>query len=332
MAATPPSTNPSPPVTTDDPSLGQATTTSDKGKIVGTEQGSSVAGADKTPAGAGSTPAASAEGQNGVAESSSKITSGNGQVPTTSSPSASAPAEAAGGDDGDKDKGSLSTTLAGTLKDTETRRKANKSSTSETNGEKAKASSSKQKSASAGSKPSFLTKLLRKLVPCIGPSSAHVIDLEDSGSDRKSSMALQEKQAPKDAEKEKPSTSKEPSDPSTSQTTPTTITIPPAIQDAEVILPPTPTKLLPQAETEGVTSGAVQPPGSKGGEGLVTHPRTDTHDSGEDSDGTSYTEDEDVDEHLDDPEDDEERLIMNGGAGIPIVVSCWFFSGLDIWY
>ena len=68
----------------------------------------------------------------------------------------------------------------------------------------------------------------------------------------------------------------------------------------------------------------MQPPGSRGDEGLPSHPRTETRDSGEESDGTSYTEDEDVDEHLDDPEDDEERLILNGGAGIPIIVSYWF--------
>lgn len=37
---------------------------------------------------------------------------------------------------------------------------------------------------------------------------------------------------------------------------------------------------------------------------------------GEESEGTSFTEDEDMD-GLDD-EDDEDKLIMNGGVGIPI--------------
>jgi RNA polymerase II subunit A small phosphatase-like protein len=67
-----------------------------------------------------------------------------------------------------------------------------------------------------------------------------------------------------------------------------------------------------------MTSGAVQPPGSTG-EGVAhDHSRAHTHDSGDESEGTSYTEDDDVDEHIDDAEDDEDRLIMNGGAGIPI--------------
>jgi RNA polymerase II subunit A small phosphatase-like protein len=98
------------------------------------------------------------------------------------------------------------------------------------------------------------------------------------------------------------------------------LTIPPPLSpDAAVILPPTPTKqLLPQAETEGVTSGAVQPPGSTGEEIAHDHSRAHTRDSGDESEGTSYTEDEDVDDHMDDAEDDEDRLIMNGGAGIPI--------------
>ena len=296
------------PVTADDPSLGLAAT-SDKGKFLGLDETSQNLGSNKSLMGGASTsPVVPPQGQS----STSKSASGNGQVPASSPSQPDAAAAAAA--DGDKDKGSLSTTIAGTVKDTETRRKANISSETTTS-EKQKASSSNPSKQKSTRSPSFLTKLLRKLVPCLGPSSAHVADLEDTGSDRMSSTM--EKQVSKDAEKEKP---REPSVPSTSQTTPTTITIPPAIQDPEVILPPTPTKLLPQAETEGVTSGAVQPPGSRGDEGLPSHPRTETRDSGEESDGTSYTEDEDVDEHLDDPEDDEERLILNGGAGIPIIV------------
>jgi len=67
-----------------------------------------------------------------------------------------------------------------------------------------------------------------------------------------------------------------------------------------------------------MTSGAVQPPGSTGDGVAHDHSRAHTHDSGDESEGTSYTEDEDVDDHLDDAEDEEDRLIMNGGAGIPI--------------
>lgn len=71
----------------------------------------------------------------------------------------------------------------------------------------------------------------------------------------------------------------------------------------DIVVPPTPKhELLPLADTEGVTSGAVQAPGSTGLEV-------------DDSDA-SVTDDE---RHRPlDEEDDEERLILNGGNGIPI--------------
>jgi RNA polymerase II subunit A small phosphatase-like protein len=95
----------------------------------------------------------------------------------------------------------------------------------------------------------------------------------------------------------------------------------------DVLLPPTtpPPQLLPLSETEGVTSGAVQPPGSTG-DSPVQPDKSPTRDSvlpssasaeADDSESTSFTEDEDLD-GLDDLEDDEEKLIMDGGAGIPI--------------
>ena len=66
-----------------------------------------------------------------------------------------------------------------------------------------------------------------------------------------------------------------------------------------------------------MTSGAVQPPGSKGDD--VVHTRTHSQDSGDESDATTtFTEEDDMDEVVDDLEDEEERLIMNGGVGIPI--------------
>jgi carboxy-terminal domain RNA polymerase II polypeptide A small phosphatase len=75
----------------------------------------------------------------------------------------------------------------------------------------------------------------------------------------------------------------------------------------EVVVPPTPKhELLPLADTEGVTSGAVQAPGSTGLE--------------VDDSEASITDDE---RHRPlDEEDDEERLIMNGGNGIPIGPVC----------
>lgn len=81
--------------------------------------------------------------------------------------------------------------------------------------------------------------------------------------------------------------------------------------DPDVVIPPTPTKgshLLPVDETEGVTSGAVQPPGS------LAHTERDETDAG------NFTDDEFHDAKEDDDIDAEEmRLIMNAGSGIPIV-------------
>jgi len=68
-----------------------------------------------------------------------------------------------------------------------------------------------------------------------------------------------------------------------------------------------------------MTSGAVQAPGSRG-DGVV-HNRTHSQDSGDESDATTtFTEEDDVDEinGIDEMEDEEERLIINGGVGIPI--------------
>ncbi|PCH36166.1 NIF-domain-containing protein [Wolfiporia cocos MD-104 SS10] len=70
-----------------------------------------------------------------------------------------------------------------------------------------------------------------------------------------------------------------------------------------------------------MTSGAVQPPGSTGEDIMHEHPQARGRESGDESDGsTSFTEDEELDEAnaMEDIEDEEERLIMNGGAGIPI--------------
>ncbi len=100
------------------------------------------------------------------------------------------------------------------------------------------------------------------------------------------------------------------------------LTIPTTIPDGEVIVPPTPTKqLLPLSETDGLTSGAVQPPGSTGEN--LSHPHTFekriSRDVSEDSD-SSFTEEGNFHEliAISDVEDEEQRLIRLGGTGIPI--------------
>ena len=95
----------------------------------------------------------------------------------------------------------------------------------------------------------------------------------------------------------------------------------PESDDPNVLVPPTPTKLLSREETEGVTSGAVQPPGSTGEDSVHNHSRRSSRNIGDETDGsTSFTDEDDIEEGtpIEEVEDEEERLIMQGGAGIPI--------------
>ncbi|KAL1939929.1 hypothetical protein VTO73DRAFT_9629 [Trametes versicolor] len=204
----------------------------------------------------------------------------------------------------------------------------------------------------AKNKGGLLSKLLRVLVPCVGPSSrAHPIDVDEkrptdqappspSKTNDASTSALKEKQAAKEAE-DLPPAPQEPHPQHSAEATAigsetsadgaarsTEIPAPlqpieiPQADDPNVLVPPTPTKTLPREETEGVTSGAVQPPGSTGGDSIRDHSRRSSRNLNDDSDGsTSFTEDEDLDDGgtpMDEIEDEEERLIMQGGAGIPI--------------
>lgn len=107
---------------------------------------------------------------------------------------------------------------------------------------------------------------------------------------------------------------------------PLTVVTLPVSEDSEVIIPP-PNHLLPESETEGVTSGAVQAPGSTGEEALHAE-HSHIHTSGNESDETGVSDDEYEDAHnMEDIEDEEDRLIRQGGAGIPTgPVSCTLLS------
>jgi carboxy-terminal domain RNA polymerase II polypeptide A small phosphatase len=191
---------------------------------------------------------------------------------------------------------------------------------------------------SAESKPvdtksSLFSRILRVLVPCIS-SSSHAIEFDSDASKEKSTIKTDNHPPPQS-----------PTPPPSTQVTDVppeiSVTSPPA-QQIDPFVPPTPPSptLLPLSETEGVTSGAVQAPGSTG-DTPAQHDKSHTRDSivqtngtgeGEESEGTSFTEDEDMD-GLDDLEDEEEKLIMDGGAGIPIgpVSSSFLFpSCLDM--
>lgn len=170
---------------------------------------------------------------------------------------------------------------------------------------------------------SFMSKVMRILVPCIFPSSSHPVEVADVVIKE----PVQEKPETKSPEEEKAlsdTATPLPQDPPREE--PQSLTIvtetprpvtPAQTENAETVIPSTPsTHLLPPEETEGMTSGAVQPPGSTGDS--PTHekphvPVTPIHTDGEDSDHTS-----DLEEEPEDQEDEEDRLIFNGGAGIPI--------------
>ncbi|KAF9241564.1 NIF-domain-containing protein [Melanogaster broomeanus] len=211
---------------------------------------------------------------------------------------------------------------------------------------------SKEENKSSGSqrspkKESFITKLVRKLVPCVAPNDrAHDIDLDDATRAITDGSSVTPKPTEPAAPSEKPRAEGEGKEKEREKAAPAPISVPkdssqvaPA-RDAEVVIPPSPTHvLLPPSETEGVTSGAVQPPGSSifsphpvshtdlshatsGGSqphaGDTSHSTTtDSEASFTDEEGQGEGEEAEVEEGEPMEEDDEDALIMNGGAGIP---------------
>ncbi|KAI0630230.1 NIF-domain-containing protein [Trametes polyzona] len=176
------------------------------------------------------------------------------------------------------------------------------------------------KAPSKRAKRSFLSRFTLLCKSCIQTQDSHPIDLDEGVS---SQVIDSEKQTLKETETAQHGT-RESSTTTSAFNAPILqpITIPaPVIPDADVIVPPTPTKqLLPLDETDGLTSGAVQPPGSTG-ENLshsILHHQRVARDSGDESD-SSFTEEGNFQELItvDEVEDEEQRLIRLGGAGIP---------------
>lgn len=230
--------------------------------------------------------------------------------------------------DADKtEDGSTTPTL--THKGTAQSRKANGSSSSDpahvpVNGNGKPRSSSPVKA----TKPSFLSKLVHLLVPCLSSSKSHPVEVDAPAPATKEVPAkLQSEKveeptpgpAPQPVQQEVPS-ARDAQESVLDETGLTQTPLPPPVEptseDAEVIVPPTPTKTLPVAETEGVTSGAVVPPGSAGTLN-EKHSRSSTVPSTASTDGdeSDFT-DEDMDDLPD--EDPDELILLNGGAGIPI--------------
>ncbi|KAI0730314.1 NIF-domain-containing protein [Fomitopsis betulina] len=148
-------------------------------------------------------------------------------------------------------------------------------------------------------KTSVLARLVRVCTSCIHPSGRdHDIDLGEGVTRPR----LSEKQPAKDGEVQQGRGSSDSG------------TVSPAPSDeTDVIVPPTPSRLLPRSETQGLTAGAVQPPGSTG------HNLVVVNDQGDDSD-SSFTEEDILNNliHLD-ADTEEQMLIQKGGNGIPIV-------------
>lgn len=254
----------------------------------------------------------------------------------------------------DKEKGSLNTTLSGpSLKDKVAELPIPKSGRSSpkkaSNGSRSSKTMTPMKKESGG-----IAAFLRAIFLCGAPEKAHDIELSNpptKASPQKVSPSKPKSASQTPAEESKGTTEpppaiettetapEAPAEPSSAKSAPpppidTSIPIP-AIDvddiplahtpgtpptptsDPSVIVPPTPKSVyLPKSETEGVTSGAVQPPGSTGDEPILQRNAGE-----EDSDGTSFTDEDDVGDVTQDQiqeEDEEERLIMNGGAGIPI--------------
>ncbi|KAI9442638.1 NIF-domain-containing protein [Lactarius indigo] len=251
----------------------------------------------------------------------------------------------------EKDKGSLSTTLTGTHHTRVSRKGAQTASDgahSSTAAEKPPSlKPAAKRRAPKPARVSFISRLFRSLVPCVGPSHLPNEAVDDVVSDPNSSAAALRDKSARDAEKdpslrpvqESPVTNQSESDQPHLGTDSTSLPLVTAAElvpqqlkvalpepttpdnNLDIVVPPTPTKVIPESETGGVTSSAVVPPGSTAEE--VTHLRAQqAHEPslGDESDGTSFTEDEEVEDvpGIDEAEDDEDRLILSGGAGIPI--------------
>lgn len=271
-----------------------------------------------------------------------------GSSPAQPSPPATKekPDEVDSSRDAEKDRTSVNTSTHTHTRTQSTRRKEDKKSNSDlahTVSTSAGAAEPQQRKPARTTKkkvkPSLFSKLFRVLVPCISSAStkhAHAVDVDLPPPTEAAGPSTEVKEKPLVKEPEsKPA--EQPSPPATDavpeqataprQTTPIPpplqpVDIPPPSDDPAVVVPPTPTKTLPPEETAGLTSGAVQPPGSRG-----ATKREDSlhevhrHESENESDAsTSFTDDEEGEDgtHMDEVEDEEERLIANGGAGIPI--------------
>jgi carboxy-terminal domain RNA polymerase II polypeptide A small phosphatase len=222
------------------------------------------------------------------------------------------------------DEGSTSNTLSGSQqRSSSIRRKTQASAASETTRAAPNGNSASKPVPLQKQKPSRLSRFFRKLVPCIPPPPP---DADQDVVNPKALTAKPEPEALKPAEKSidtsdaarSPGTSAGPAPEQTNLPPPIDIS---ATAKDDIVVPPTPTADAPaQPETE-VTSRAVVPPGSTGSSsvnGTGTPSRRHSVAQPDEPDSETSDEDDPEDSVHEDIEDEEERLIMNGGAGIPI--------------
>jgi RNA polymerase II subunit A small phosphatase-like protein len=204
--------------------------------------------------------------------------------------------------DGDRERGSLSITLTTNSRRTPFYKRKTTASAAELS---STASSTLIKSSSR----SFLSKVVTKVVPCVSAPLTPTDPLNIA-------TPLKDLTRQDAAPSPLPALDLDISPPLAAgfSITPAA-SIPPSPADSDVVVPPPVSAiLLPDDETDGMTSGAVQPPGSSGTTETFHTPAT-LHDTAtDDSDRTSFSDDEHIHEQM----DEEERLIRNGGSGIPI--------------
>jgi RNA polymerase II subunit A small phosphatase-like protein len=221
------------------------------------------------------------------------------------------------------------------------------------NGAQADQASSKPVSSSQKLKKAIIASIIRAILPCTGPSKAFELDLEENviTTPKPKTSSVERTSAETHKPTEKPinnldkSTPLPPSSPSNNPNDdddvlldptdagfvpvlPSKLTIPQTPTESTIIVPPTPvTQLLPDDETNGMTSGAVQAPGSTGEEPTSSRlDESEVDDSGEDTEASQSGQATPTGSHgtfsSSGEEDEETMLIRNGGSGIPIGPVC----------
>ena len=184
----------------------------------------------------------------------------------------------------EKDKGSLSTSVSGTLpRSKHHKMKGSSEGAHSSSTEKIALRAGSRKSGSSKQKGSVISNIFRRLFSCVSPQhQAHIVD-DGASATSVPSSAAHEKQQLNEKDKEA-SSNKEQTDvaPEKHEVEPSAATLttpplaiidvtPPSPTDPAVVVPPSPTKnMIPESDVaSGLFSGAVQPPGSKGEESLA---------------------------------------------------------------